>query len=257
MRDKEFDQLFNDKLDGLEMEPSPMVWQNIAAELDGKKSKARAWVPYLGIAASVIVLLSAGLLFFNQRKDEAEDKPKKNDPLVADNRPQGVVKADVGTQIRTTERTAIDAAPRNIARRLAENTTPPAKKAVQQNQAAIESPAQQNTESLIAAVVPKQEATNVQSVVPTIDIPLTPKVLATIEQPDADNKVPMVAANDEMPDKTPVKKRSIRGLGGLINAIVARVDKRDDKLVEFTESDDGGSLLTGVNLGLLKVKKQQ
>ena len=39
MRDKEFDQLFTAKLDEFEMEPSPAVWQNIAAELDGKKAK--------------------------------------------------------------------------------------------------------------------------------------------------------------------------------------------------------------------------
>ena len=64
-------------------------------------------------------------------------------------------------------------------------------------------------------------------------------------------------ASNRTADKLPGKKRSISGLGGLINAIVAKVDKREDKIVEFTESNDDGALLSSVNLGLVKIKKQQ
>jgi hypothetical protein len=46
-------------------------------------------------------------------------------------------------------------------------------------------------------------------------------------------------------------------LGGIINTIVAAVDKRDDKLIEFTDNDDDdGSRVTAVNLGIFKIKKQ-
>ncbi|NNU34327.1 hypothetical protein HK413_09520 [Mucilaginibacter sp. S1162] len=37
MQDKEFDKIFNTKFEDFEVEPSAMVWDNIAGELDGKK----------------------------------------------------------------------------------------------------------------------------------------------------------------------------------------------------------------------------
>ena len=77
-----------------------------------------------------------------------------------------------------------------------------------------------------------------------------------MEQPVINDRQP-AAVNAQIPDKAAGKKRGISGLGGLINAIVAKVDKREDKLVEFTESNDDGALLSGVNLGLLRMKKQQ
>ncbi|NNU34325.1 hypothetical protein HK413_09510 [Mucilaginibacter sp. S1162] len=45
----------------------------------------------------------------------------------------------------------------------------------------------------------------------------------------------------------------------MVNALMAKIDKREDKLIEFSDSDDdeNGSDLTGVNLGLIKIKKQQ
>jgi hypothetical protein len=47
-------------------------------------------------------------------------------------------------------------------------------------------------------------------------------------------------------------------LGGLINALIAKVDRRQDKLIEFSDSDDDDaeSNVTGLNLGLIKIKKQ-
>src|SRR5215217_1118500 len=77
MQDKEFDQLFNSKLKDFEVEPAPMVWDNIAAELDGKKESKRSLVPYLGVAASVIVLVAASVLFFNLNIKKDDDKPLK------------------------------------------------------------------------------------------------------------------------------------------------------------------------------------
>jgi hypothetical protein len=57
-------------------------------------------------------------------------------------------------------------------------------------------------------------------------------------------------------EKAPVKKRA-SGLGGLINTIVAAVDKREDKLIEFTDANnDEGSRVTALNLGIFKIKKQ-
>jgi len=47
----------------------------------------------------------------------------------------------------------------------------------------------------------------------------------------------------------------IRSFGDLINVAVAKIDKRKDKIIEFTDDDDDESTLTGINLGIIKIKK--
>src|ERR1700755_697527 len=61
MQDKEFDDLFRSRLDDLEVEPSAQVWAGIDATLDGKKR--RSIIPMLSIAASIVVLIVAAILF--------------------------------------------------------------------------------------------------------------------------------------------------------------------------------------------------
>ena len=65
MQDKEFDDLFRSKLDNFELEPSAQVWQNIDNELSGRKR--RSIFPILSIAASVLILLTAGILFIPKK----------------------------------------------------------------------------------------------------------------------------------------------------------------------------------------------
>ncbi len=68
MQDKEFDDLFRSKLGDFETEPSAQVWQNIDAELDRKRRK-KSIFPMLGIAASIIVLITAGILFIPKKEN--------------------------------------------------------------------------------------------------------------------------------------------------------------------------------------------
>lgn len=251
MRDKEFDRLFNARLNDLETEPSPMVWQKVAKQLDGKKA-TRGITTYLSIAASVVILISAGLFFYSHPKDKAVNKPDKNDSFVAHNKPQIVADSTpkVNDKKITVEVTsATGKAVKDLKKRVIKSL-----RGAEQTNKANESPSPQQVVEPLVASVPQREAITLPPAVPDVDIPLTPKALA-VEQPVVNNRQP-ATVNAQLPDKAPEKKRGISGLGGLINAIVAKVDKREDKLVEFTESDDG-ALLTGVNLGLLRIKKQQ
>jgi hypothetical protein len=126
-------------------------------------------------------------------------------------------------------------------------------------------------------------AVNVEQLDPNLQqIAQTPP--ATARQNEAflaavkpDNTAPAIAAlqiNDEvklspitasaaqdLPVKTTAaaqpKKRRIRSFGDLINVVVSKVDKRKDKLIEFSSKDDDESLVTGINLGIIRVKKEE
>ena len=62
-------------------------------------------------------------------------------------------------------------------------------------------------------------------------------------------------SEDELnPDESEVRgQRKIRSIGSLVNFVIAKVDKREDKLIEFKDSDEG-SEVSGINLGLVKIK---
>lgn len=54
------------------------------------------------------------------------------------------------------------------------------------------------------------------------------------------------------------KHKRIRSIGDVVNLVMAKVDKREDKLIQFTDSDDGDeSNVTGINLGIINLKKEK
>jgi hypothetical protein len=80
-----------------------------------------------------------------------------------------------------------------------------------------------------------------------------------LSQPDLSREVlaTSISAQDRnSDDEFNSRNRKIKGVGGLVNFVIAQVDKREDKLIEFTESDEGTEV-SGINLGLLKIKSKK
>jgi hypothetical protein len=257
MQDKEFDKIFNSKFEDFEVEPSPMVWDNIADELDGKKGK-RSIMPYLSIAATVLVMLTAGALFLQkQNKPTAQHNNKGN---LAANHVKPVAPVTTKPIEKHVEPVVEQPVNRVAATHIyqPENVSPVNKIAVpvvaksEQTLKQIE-PVKTESPQLIAAVTP----TAVNPIKVTLpDVQLSPRSTDVVAQTPVTR--PAVMASNEKAEQAPVKKRGIHNLGGLINALVAKVDKREDKLIEFSDSDDDDteSNVTGVNLGVIKIKKQ-
>jgi hypothetical protein len=254
MQDNEFDDLFRSKLGGLEVQPSAQVWDNIVAGLGAEKK--RSIIPMLSMAATILILLAAGTWFLL-------DKPVKQ----------------VQNQVAKTKVT-----PRNNV------VIQPEKMAIEQPNTAVETTqatlsAEPVTNTSIAKIkvrpAIKKETTEPVNIAPTpaIASAQTQQVLAALpNQPVTHPVVPeMQLANSTINNDAPVlksttatapvaitasqvekkKKHGIHSLGDLINAVVSKVDKREDKLIEFTESDDDESSVTGINLGIIKIKKEK
>jgi hypothetical protein len=103
----------------------------------------------------------------------------------------------------------------------------------------------------------QQNQAPVKAVVPDKTIALTTITATDLTQ--ASTAKPAIAA---LPlrvikkDSLSAKSRPrIHSFGDLVNVLVAKVDKRKDKVIEFTADDDGESNITGVNLGIIKIKK--
>jgi len=265
MQDNEFDKLFSSKLADLEMEPSEKVWPGIAGELRGSKRR-KILVPLLGIAASIIVLVTAGILFVPKKTIVISKHPVKLEmaktthpvnnaaPLKEDVKQEDSAKEKL--QIITREPKPINRMAKvnpikEIKTERVDNTTP----AVKKEQQPVK------TEEQTLASVPQK--TDVKQVVPGNETALSVKQ-APVEETSGFTTKPTLAINTlPVPEKqntvAAVKpKHRIRSFGDLINVVVAKVDKRKDKIIEFTATDDGDeSTLTGVNLGIIKIKKDQ
>jgi len=261
-QDKEFDDLFRSKLDGFEVEPSAQVWAGIDARLDGKKR--RSIIPMLSIAASMILLIAAAVLFIPEGENIKPGHPKKNGPAISRIKPvtaKPVQDTPVNTVIKK------DAEPANIiansrvagvqhhTKKMEAPVTPaeqPAPVVVKQ------APAKEEDQQLIAAA-PTKPAEITTPVVPGPETQLSIKQPTTIETTGTNPTNTLTAAQPALTQqaKPVVKRHGIHNFGDLVNIVVAKVDKRKDKLIEFTDTDDDESTITAVNIGPVKIKKDK
>ena len=258
MQDKEFDDLFRSKLGDFEVQPSAEVWQNIDAELSGKKKKSI--FPILSIAASVLILLIAGVLFIPKKGVVKHNKPDSN--LVVKVNPSMVKPENNAKSANLSEK--------NQAQLAVVET--PVKTSTQVNRPKIKvntvEQKEQRSPSIIKSVKsedqPLMASTGSQRQDETIKqgpIELTEVTTATVKQIDDNSAInlpaqPVLASNQPAKTTKPViKKHGIRNFGDIVNLVVAKVDKRKDKLIQFSDTDDDESVVSAVHLGALKIKK--
>jgi hypothetical protein len=249
MQDKEIDQLFRSGFNDFEVKPAAKVWGGIVSGLDRKK---RSLKMYLGIAASLLLLLSAGLYFVSHVKDNTK-KPVQL-TAVKNNKPAKSIITPVIASPETEQVQKV--AQPQLEKTIAFNTALKSRKqktktvkVLPVRDIEIIEPAQQQAQVI-------QPAQDVKFVVPA-GVPFNEK----IELPeDASFKANILAAQPPVNKAiaaSPVKKHRIRNLGDLINVVVSKVDKRKDKLIEFSSTnDEDDSVVSGLNLGFIKIKKQ-
>jgi hypothetical protein len=252
MQDKEFDNVFSTKLDNFEVEPSKAVWQGINDGL-GNNNRKKV-LPFLSIAASIIVLIAAGVVFLTQKTTVV--KPHVVKDRVAVNHPTKVIPATTALKLQNTtaQGTAIAAATVIKPKHIEKNNIAkvPLKQVVPIQQ---QNPVQpQGQQILASATVPKNDVAK-PAVIDTANvIAAVPLVHPQVDKPATiAATVPTVEKIAEAP---PVKKRHLRSFGDILNVVIATVDKRKDKVIEFSNTDDDESTITGVNLGIIKIKKQ-
>jgi len=255
--DKELDKLFQQRFGDLEVEPSNDVWGNISNKLDNKVSGKRSFSIFWMAAASVIVVISAGLWFTRpveivklQRSPEmAQEKVEilapsiMKEPITEPVQEEPIlVELNPGLTEFATEKPAV-----NDFKLVAEisPTTPELKPAVEQPQQVIAS-----------AVVKKPIATQPKQSVKVPERYSGDQSLLDVTQADliAKADIPEEQTMDE--EHVSAGNKRIRSIAGLVNFVIARVDKREDKLIEFKDGTEG-SEISGINLGLVKIKSRK
>ncbi|MFI5160641.1 MAG: hypothetical protein ACHQHN_05155 [Sphingobacteriales bacterium] len=258
MQDNEFDAIFHSKLDDFEAEPSGKVWNGIDEELSAKKRRA-IFMPILRIAASIILVLGLGILFFYNR-DKAVPVKGGKAGLVKTVQPQ-VKQPETVAPVKQPEpvKTAVQQPVVNSIARFVTNKKGPQQVKPAQKDVIIDLPVpgvvqKVVPQQLIADVEPPKKTDITQPVVPG---PETPLVTKTTENIGSTQVTPQLTAQVLATDAAakPAKRRGIHNFGDLVNIVVAKVDKRKDKAIRFTDSDDDESTVTAVNIGPVKINR--
>lgn len=254
MQDKEFDELFRSKLADFEVQPSKRVWDNVAAEVIIERPNRSAW-PYISVAASILVLVTAGLFFIPQQKDGG----KKEDQITKaeNNKPAKEIIAAVKITklpepVKLPVQIAIVKTPK------LQNVKAVAAGEVNADKSGLDSLKNNDVAGGQMIATAERPATSLKAVVPNVDtqLDLDPAMnnVQVVNKPLAlTAQLPTAKTIAVAPVK---KKRGIRSLGDLINVVVSTVDKRKDKIVEFSNTEDDESIISGINLGIIRVKRE-
>jgi ribosomal protein L18E len=280
MQDKDMDELFRAKLDNLEIQPSDRVWKGITVELDGDKRK-RGLIPLIRIAAGVTIFIAVGLFFLmktdkvnnNQagnhlkgrrhtiklsEKGETEVTDEKVEDLMQAKQDAQQVAAETVKQAQIKQTQLAKAGQTGaINNKLATitNTTHQYSGVISET----EKPDNEEQQEIMSqretlAAISTNDDKAINSVVPDEPLIAAKPVIPATDDFKTTNKVAVTALPFNKAAKTPVKKHGIRSFGDLINVVVAKVDKRQDKVIHFSDTDGDESSITGINLGFVKMK---
>lgn len=250
MQDKEFDNVFSAKLDNFEVEPSNAVWQGINDGL-GNNNRKKV-LPFLGIAASIVVLIAAGIMFLTQKPVNphvvknrvAVNHPSKATPVATTIKSQHAavqvqaIAAVTATKPKHIEKSAV--------------AKEPLKHYAQTQQ---QSPVQSQNQQVLASVtIPKNDVVKPALIDTTNAIATVPVMHPQTDKPAAITAT--IPTGEKIAEAPPVKKHRIHTFGDMLNVVIAAVDKRKDKVIEFSNTDGDESSITGINLGIIKIKKE-
>jgi len=292
MQDKEMDELFRAKLDNLEIQPSDKVWKGIVVELDGAKRK-RSLVPVIRIAASITVFIAVGIFFMLKgdkvadqvathmgikqhglkltAKGGATDKGESVEHVLQSQQQLQQLASETAKQQTEHDKTTseIKSIKANTVKdnsiaasnklRIVNNSKHSTAKTVQPSVTEVRDVEEEKglpLEQKTLAALPEREIKPTQAVVPDEPLNTDKPVIPGGDDFKTGNKIASVQLPAAKPAKAAVKKHGIRTFGDLINVVVAKVDKRQDKVIHFSDSDDDEeSNITSINLGFVKVKK--
>lgn len=257
--DKDLDQLFSSKLGDMEMEPSASVWSNIADELDGKKEEeVKTGLPFMKIAAGIVLFMAVGLFFIRPEHQKIELRASTvntenvipNSPAIAQVQPS--VDYTESPDIAETETSAGHRSIKPSVNHVENSVTSNIDTA--QSSSQYIAAANRGASNQVITQTPTMQARN-EGMVP--DNIVRPPITKGTNVVSPNKEVPVMASLNNSKAET-AKKHRIHSLGDLLNVVIAKVDKREDKLIEFTNTGDDDSFnVSGVNLGLLKAKKEK
>ncbi len=244
MQDKDFDQLFKNSFENFEVEPGANTWNQIEQRM-GRKPKVRV-LNYRWMAAASVAIIAAAALLINTDTEPMKLTGKsKVKPAETIDKSNAAIQdiSPVETITGAGDEQQVASVP-SLSRKGEVST---------EKQEVISEPVKQEQGTTLIAQAPQPQAQ--QDKQPVINNPGAESGIASAavaeEKPAEQTSLAKIAQ-----EKQDEGKRRSFSVGRLVNSIVAKVDNREDKVIEFRDEDDT-SILSGINLGFLRIKKNK
>lgn len=257
IQDNEFDRLFKDQLSDSEVEPSVNLWNRIEPQLAKRKSRRSPY--YWAAAATVLIALSAGLLF-TQNENQPMKAQQSTDITVSKveaAEQRDVVQADVPEQPVVLRETDVNTRTVNVgdqrqAPPVAQDYAPDEKKSLLAMQPVVDKLHHNNTTLVQKIEQPAEQGMEF----PAADVALADiSVSAVTNAPVA--AVDAITETTETIEIEQITRPRIRNAGDLVNFVVDKIDKREQKIVEFRTDEDENSSLVAINIGPFKINQRK
>ena len=252
--DNEFDRLFKDRLMDAEVQPANDLWERIAPQLARKKK--RNITIYWSAAATVLIALSAGLLFKPQEKialHAAQESVPAKAPAAAGNSGVPAEKhTNAKAQITSTALQSVSEEQGNNSPSPIEKHYAASKNLIVEEKSLVAMQPVEEDDHHIIKVTEEPAAT----ITTEIETAMTETALANNIKPV--NTEPEVSeAMNEGAEVEHQSRPRIRNAGDIVNFVVDKLDKREQKFVEFRTDDDEGTSLVAINIGPLKINQRK
>lgn len=255
MSDKELDKLFKDRFNTYELEPSAGLWDKISGQLDAPVVVKKKPFPILWMAAaSTAIVLGAGL-WLSQPDELTQTGQKKQQMAVVEKAKQmdqseqsqtlqeqvPVEKNEISKVSLASERKY--SKPQGVKALALENVLAQTPASSKELQPPAEVAKKENEESSSLASIPEVKTQNLNK--EELGGPLHRQSELVVAQ----------EIGDKEEQETEIGHHKIKSIGGLLNFVIAKVDKRENKIIEFKEGDEGAEV-AGINLGFVKIKSR-
>ncbi len=250
MLDKDFDAFFKSSLEDYEITPTKDTWSKISDKIAPKTTRKKFPVFWIA-AASIIIVLGVGVGLYNKPTDVIKLHPDGQNEMMANLAEAQQTKSN---SIVTKDEVMGD----NLKKSVSKSTT-------------FSEPTKANSSTEVVLV--KESISVDQPVTIEIAAVRSPKTvrpkLATgqllaqqeitrlkkIEAVTLDENQHAFIASAGVDKTTSVKKVKISSMGDLVNFVVAKVDKREEKIIKISRTAESDNEVTGINLGLFKFTK--
>jgi hypothetical protein len=266
MLDKEFDKAIRSSFDDFEVEPTAKSWENISAQLNEKRKGKKLPIFWLSVAASVVIVLSIGISIYQKPTDDiiklrAQEKPK--DVVIED-----------GLSSQAANKKNSNIGDKEVVLNDIDKSEILANSSVEADKNQVETAKYSASEKNIAidaTITPKENVLETNEVVAVItDIkplrrPTVTERMIAEENAKSANSINNQTAlarntNDENLSNEGAqsdRKVKIKTVGDLVNFVVAQVDKREEKIIKVSKTEESDNEITGINLGLFKFRKAE
>lgn len=265
MQDKEFDELFRNRFESAEIEPSANLWSNIEEKLVEKRK--RVFPIYWSAAATVFAAVTVAVLF--QKTDKIQ---LGTTAVVTQQSGKGKTRTEIDHVVPTAQHTIDQPIPGSkemekdqYVASLQHNVEMAGRDAdLSATIVAVPDKGDEKKDllamqpSVVISHLEYREAKVKQEIVKlpkTITPPVEEVMLATADvSPDVDT---MIGQDEAVNENKHAESRGIRNMGDLINYVVDKVDKREEKFIQFKTDEDDNSSLIGLNIGMFKFSQKK